>query len=202
MGLEEYRRSVSENKHAAILKAGRKHFLEHGYSGAAAADIAREADVSTATLYKHFSSKEELFVAVVKDADHEEEIPPFPDNASLEDTMVAVLNNYLITHFEKNATALLRIVIAEVPGAPDLARDTFNEFIVSRYQKLADIVDQLIAHGTLKPHDSHFGVRLLIGAIKEHYIWPALFDNKTTMPEHAEDVIRQVVKDYLRLYGT
>lgn len=138
---------------------------------------------------------------MVKEAYNDAEIPPLPDNSNLEDTIVSVLNNYLITHFERNATALLRIVIAEVPGAPELARDMFNEFIVSRYEKMAEIVDQLIAHGTLKPHDSHFGVRLLIGAVKEHYIWPALFDDKTTAPEQADVVLRQVVRDYLRLYG-
>ncbi|MEN6543025.1 TetR/AcrR family transcriptional regulator [Parvibaculum sp.] len=202
MGLEEYRRSVSESKHAAILKAGRKHFLEYGYSGAAAAEIAREADVSTATLYKHFASKEELFAAVVKDAYHEIEIPPLPESSDLEDVMVAVLNNYLVSHFEREVTALLRIVIAEVPSAPQLALDLFDEFVTSRYQKMSEVVDLLIQQGALKAHDSHFGVRLLIGAIKEHYIWPALFENKATAPKDAGGVLRQVVRDYLRLYGT
>lgn len=201
MGLEEYRRSISENKHAAILKAGRTYFLAHGYSGAAAADIAREADVSTATLYKHFSSKEALFAAVVKEAYNDAEIPPLPDNSNLEDTIVSVLNNYLITHFERNATALLRIVIAEVPGAPELARDMFNEFIVSRYEKMAEIVDQLIAHGTLKPHDSHFGVRLLIGAVKELFVWPALFDMNFTPPSDTEEKLCTIVQVFLARYA-
>lgn len=200
MGLEEYRRSVSENKHASILKAGRKHFLANGYSGAAAAEIAREADVSTATLYKHFASKEELFAAVVRDAYLDVEFPPLPEHSNLEDVMVAVLNNYLALNFEREVTALLRIVIAEVPAAPQLAHDLFDELITSRYQKMVDIVDQLILQGDFKPHDSNFGVRLLIGAIKEHYIWPSLFESNATRPENTEGVLRQVVKDYLRLY--
>ena len=67
MGIEHYRRSVSESKRASILLAGRENFLRNGFSRAAVADIAREADVSTATLYKHFSSKEELFALVVRE---------------------------------------------------------------------------------------------------------------------------------------
>ena len=50
LGLEDYRRSVSETKRAAILKAARENFLKGGYSQAAMAEIARDADVSTATL--------------------------------------------------------------------------------------------------------------------------------------------------------
>lgn len=106
-----------------------------------------------------------------------------------------------MSHFEREVTALLRIVIAEVPSAPQLARDLFDEFVTSRYQKMSEVVDLLVLQGVVKPHDTHFGVRFLIGAIKEHYIWPALFENKPSAPEGADNVLRQVVRDYLRLYG-
>ena len=46
--------------------AARDNFLKNGYSRAGMAEIARDADVSTATLYKHFASKEALFSAVVR----------------------------------------------------------------------------------------------------------------------------------------
>ncbi|MEP5368439.1 helix-turn-helix domain-containing protein, partial [Parvibaculum sp.] len=61
MGLETHRRRISAQKRSSILGAARKNFLTNGYSGAGMAEIARDADVSTATLYKHFSSKEALF---------------------------------------------------------------------------------------------------------------------------------------------
>ena len=57
-------RSVTDMKHDDVLKAALAHFLKHGYTGAAMADIARDADVSTATLYKYFRSKKELFTTI------------------------------------------------------------------------------------------------------------------------------------------
>ena len=66
MGLESYRRKVSESKRRSIMQAARAEFQDNGFTHAAMAEIARKADVSTATLYKHFGSKEELFAAVVE----------------------------------------------------------------------------------------------------------------------------------------
>ncbi|WOF74183.1 TetR/AcrR family transcriptional regulator [Parvibaculaceae bacterium PLY_AMNH_Bact1] len=63
-GLEAYRTRVSESKRKSILSAARSVFLLNGFQDAAMAGIARKADVSTATLYKHFKSKERLFDAV------------------------------------------------------------------------------------------------------------------------------------------
>ncbi|WP_371134359.1 TetR/AcrR family transcriptional regulator, partial [Parvibaculum sp.] len=50
-GPDTHRRKISEKKRAAIVDAARKNFLTHGYAGAGMAEIAHDADVSTATLY-------------------------------------------------------------------------------------------------------------------------------------------------------
>lgn len=48
-----------------ILDAARQLFLRDGYAATSTDSVAREAGVSKATLYAHFGSKDELFVAVV-----------------------------------------------------------------------------------------------------------------------------------------
>lgn len=52
-------------KREAIEKAAARVFLRDGYAGASMDVIAREADVSKATLYSHFRSKEDLFSAII-----------------------------------------------------------------------------------------------------------------------------------------
>lgn len=49
-----------------ILGAATDLFAEVGYSGASTRDIARAAAVNDATVYRHFSSKKELFAAVLE----------------------------------------------------------------------------------------------------------------------------------------
>ncbi len=47
-----------------ILKAGTRVFSRKGYSETTISDVAREAEVSDASVYQHFGGKEELFLAV------------------------------------------------------------------------------------------------------------------------------------------
>ena len=58
---------------AAIMKAAEHHFLDKGFHGTKIEDVAREADVSTGSIYVHFGSKEGLYLALIERALHIEE---------------------------------------------------------------------------------------------------------------------------------
>jgi len=201
MGLENYRRSVSEAKHASILKAGRDVFLRDGYSRAAVSDIARDANVSTATLYKHFRSKEELFDAVLQEAYEADESDSIAEGADTEDLIVAYCMRVLQSQYERRVHALLRIIIAEVPKAPQRARHLYENFVTPRHVASAQALERLVALGKLKPHDTYYGACFLGGVMKEYLVWPALFDASMTLPDNAEAIVRQAVRAYLELYG-
>jgi len=49
-----------------ILDAAEAHFARHGYGAASLGDIADAVRIRTPSLYKHFASKRELYVAVVE----------------------------------------------------------------------------------------------------------------------------------------
>jgi AcrR family transcriptional regulator len=55
-------------KRGAILAAALAAFLEEGYAGSSVNRIAASAGVAITTLYRHFRSKDDLFVAVIQDA--------------------------------------------------------------------------------------------------------------------------------------
>ena len=88
MTLEAYRQDLQKRKRRAITEAAKVIFATDGYTHTAMAEIARVADVSTATLYKHFESKENLFTQVVKNIDETGE-----EGAVLEFVSEAVLNS-------------------------------------------------------------------------------------------------------------
>lgn len=56
----------SEKKLEMLMKKSEELFFKFGYNGVAMDRIAAEAGISKMTIYKHFSSKEELFVAVMR----------------------------------------------------------------------------------------------------------------------------------------
>ena len=61
------RLSAAERR-SAIIEAALRVFSEGSYAGATTADIAREAGVSEPLLYRHFSSKRELYFACLDEA--------------------------------------------------------------------------------------------------------------------------------------
>lgn len=203
MGLATYRKSVSETKRAAILKAAREIFLKDGYSRAAMAEIAREADVSTATLYKHFDSKESLFAAVVQDAYRETDTSMFVDIAgkSARTVLRNVAALYAGQQIDEQMNDLLRVVIAEVPSAPDLARDVYENSVLKRYSQLQAMVDELVARGDLRPHDTSSGIRHLAGMVKEFVVWPGLFSLGFKRPADLDAKIDACIDAYMKIYG-
>ena len=59
---------TGEERRDAILDAARTVFARRGYHGAATAEIAQLAGCSEPMLYKHFGSKQDLFVAALMHA--------------------------------------------------------------------------------------------------------------------------------------
>ena len=62
------RDSLRPEKREAILRGARATFARMGYAGATIDAIATEAQVSTRTLYKHFSGKDDLFATVLEES--------------------------------------------------------------------------------------------------------------------------------------
>lgn len=203
MGLKQYRQAVKESKRASILAAGRENFLKNGYNRAAVADIAREADVSTATLYKHFASKEVLFTTVVHNAcaDIGDEFLPVTEGNDVRQIFHDLIWTYLKAQFEFDIIALFRIVIAEVSNTPQVAIDAYQLITLHRKKQIIKTLNHLVERKLLKPHDTDLGVTLIAGMIKEMFIWPALFDASYKLPNNAEEIIYKAIDTYLAHYA-
>lgn len=203
MSPEGRKRTVSEMKQASVLAAALAHFLKHGYTRAAMADIARDADVSTATLYKYYASKEELFTAIARKAAGavRETTGEIGKSATAEETITRLLYDYHAAQQEGRVNDLLRIVIAEARSSPKLARDVFDAVVGMRHRSVKSLLDLMVEHGVLKAHDTDLGATLGMGMIKELFVWPALFNPNYTFPDDALAQAGEAVATYLALHG-
>ena len=61
MTLDEYRAERAATKRAAILDAAEESFRKEGFARTSMEAVANNARVSTATLYRYFPAKPELF---------------------------------------------------------------------------------------------------------------------------------------------
>ncbi|MBT4089013.1 MAG: TetR/AcrR family transcriptional regulator, partial [Deltaproteobacteria bacterium] len=58
-------RMTGEERRLTIMQAAKPLFAMNGFRGTSVKDIAKAADVSEALLYKHFSSKEEIYQEIL-----------------------------------------------------------------------------------------------------------------------------------------
>jgi len=111
-------------KRAAILEAATRLFLAGGYATVSMDAVAREAGVSKATLYAHFTGKEALFAAIVggrcaEIAERAEEMAAHA--ASAEGALRGMGRAWMTFLLKPETMAIHRIVIAECARFPELA---------------------------------------------------------------------------------
>jgi len=79
-------KKTPEERRQDILEASLKVFAVKGYNGSTTAEIARAAGVAEGTIFRHFTTKKELLIAVLEpkvlegliqlDKEHREDTPP------------------------------------------------------------------------------------------------------------------------------
>lgn len=119
-------------KRAAILAAAQARFAADGFEGASVERIAAMAQVSTATLYRLFSSKAALFTAVMQEglADFEAALAASAGETPLA-RLQALATAYAALLSRAETAGLLRALMQAAPTQPDLAAD-FYEGVKSR----------------------------------------------------------------------
>lgn len=63
--LMRYTPEYKDQARAKLVEAGGRYAKEHGFDSSGMADLAAAAGVTTGSLYKHFSGKTDLFVALI-----------------------------------------------------------------------------------------------------------------------------------------
>jgi TetR/AcrR family transcriptional regulator, mexJK operon transcriptional repressor len=115
--------SAPTEKAESILAAARRTFLASGFGAVSMDAIAREAGASKATLYAYFSSKEELFGAVVA-REGERYFRGFSahelDPHDVEKSLTEIARRFLELVLSPDAIAVNRITIAEAVRFPQL----------------------------------------------------------------------------------
>jgi AcrR family transcriptional regulator len=131
----ELREQQAEQTRARILDATSR-VMADGLAFVSIPDVAREAGVSIATVYRHFATKRELFAAVY---------PHALRQAGLSDLVLPrtmdELRNGLRAHFERTDSLgdLARAAMAS-PGAEEVRRVTMPDR-VAMFRRLADSLE-------------------------------------------------------------
>jgi AcrR family transcriptional regulator len=157
-----------------LLRAARTLIEEHGYGGASVAAIAERAGVASGTLYRHFASKQELFVEVFRSVcDREvEAMRQAADAMPPAATHVDRLEEVLAT-FAQRAMRRPRLAWALIAEPVDPLVDAERLAYRARYSELtAQALQAGIEAGELPAQNVDLTAAALVGGCGEALVGP------------------------------
>lgn len=153
-----------------ILDAARTLFLEQSLGAATMEAVAAAAGVSKTTVYAHFRSKDELFVAVVeRESEHQMLVLNSSAGTDAGTDAAAVLagfaNEAAALLLAPSTIALHRIVSSEAVRAPAVGRLFYANGPQRLIDGLATYLEQAMASGQLRHAPSHLAAVQFLAVI-------------------------------------
>jgi AcrR family transcriptional regulator len=169
MGISERREREKAERRRAILDCARDLILLHGVHYVSMEDIAHKAELSKATVYLYFSSKEVLFNEICEDAARIflEHLKPFLEKGA---SGITALKYFWRGYVEMFGNSDDMIIVFQVhnflnPGMPlvSLEEQSKSSYVDAILASMKNIIDQCKADGLFDPAlDSVKATRLLL----------------------------------------
>ena len=179
-----------ETTRIAIEDAAVKLFMEQGYHATSMRQIADEAGLALGGIYNHFSSKDEIFAAIIVDQHPYKKLLP----------LILAAETETAEKFFENA---IRVVFAELGARPEFVNLMFIEMVEFKGRHgaamLREIAPQVLpvferiikARQDLRITNPALLMRSFFGMIISYYITEMVISNSVVsklMPKNSADV--------------
>jgi AcrR family transcriptional regulator len=198
--------SVQDPKRRSILACARHAFVADGYAGARMEPIAREAGVSTATLYALFGGKRELFSAVIDDAAEDFSAQMAKVRAGDGDArqrLTSFAEAYAGFMSDPFVRSIFRLVMAERPRFRATALRFFEKGRTEFGATLIGILIEQSEKGALGPIGKpSWAAGALMGMI-EHpvFLVPLVTGDEIKVRRSNAEVVSDAIDTFLARYG-
>ena len=197
-----YHQRVAQEKRALIVQAATDLFLELGYDRASLARIAENAEVSKATLFKQFPTKAALFDAIVTESWAGADALDLPSAGDLTAGLTMIGRRYAALMTRPEMTDLFRIVIAELPRFPELAKAQFSQGKMPYFESVQRYLANETDAGTAQIADAELATTQFLGMISNYLFWPRLLVPGWTVDDvRAGEVVDEAVRTMVARYA-
>ena len=201
---ETGRRHDGGAKLRQIMDGARTVFLSAGFDGASMNDIARAAGVSKGTLYAYFTSKDELFEAIIRAeyAQSAERLCTFKREGDARSMLTDFGVRLICLMAEPSHMSLARVIIAAVEKFPNIGRTFFESGPLFGATRLANELTALEAAGALKIPDPERAAWQFVDLCQSYVYKRLLFGVVESLsPEEIEASVKAGVEVFFRAYG-
>lgn len=203
---EAYHQRIKEEKRMAAVQAAMELFLEQGYERTSLLQVAKRADLSTATLFKRFPTKAALFEAIVEEFwTTENSCNSCIGSIPLGDpgkTLRKIGLDYAHRMRRPEMQAIYRLIVAETPRFPDLGRLLFDKAKGPFLTRLKQYLSLEKEAGVLAVDDEETAALQFLGLIAGRAFWPELLGPGCGGDEEAvHRIVDQATELMLARYG-
>ncbi|MGQ9569792.1 MAG: TetR/AcrR family transcriptional regulator [Thermodesulfovibrionales bacterium] len=185
------------NTKERLLDATFKLISKKGYLGATTREIARRAGVTELTLFRHFGSKEKLFVEVLKKYSFLPKLKvllPELKEMSYKKSLLILGERFIETL--KDRKTLIKIMLSEVKLYPNKIKDLYSSFINEIISILADYFSYLQSKKVTRHFSPEIAARAFLGMIFSYFL------SEEIMTGHPIDKIktRKILKEFTYIF--
>jgi TetR/AcrR family transcriptional repressor of mexJK operon len=188
-----------------ILDAAGQVFVDQGYEAASMDEISRVAGVSKATVYAHFTSKEQLFASVVRTEcqRHSQTLLAADlDQRDVRSALTGIGREFLELLTMPRALAFYRMVAIEAMRLPELGRIFYASSAVIAQDRLTDFIRRATERGQLDAPDPRRAAIQFYSLVKGDLFMGCLFGIVDTPGDQAiARSVANAVDMFLRAYG-
>jgi AcrR family transcriptional regulator len=181
-----------------ILRAAMELFAKKGFRGTTTRDLAAQADVNEAIIFRYFKTKEDLYRAILEEkmqhgrAEKDEEFRRLSESGS-----VQFLESFGRRFLEKHEqdTTFMRLLLFSALEGHELA-DMFLDSMPER-DPIAAYMQKRIDDGVFKPMDANLAARAFVGMFFMFIQTQAIFGLNKKQSFDRDEVIRTFVSIFL-----
>ncbi len=183
---DSVKRMNKEDRKKLILDAAMTVFVEKGFKGSTTLEIAKTADISEVTLFRYFSSKQEMFLEVIEPVlfNTLEESINTTGAASSEAKLKQILYER-ISLISKNYQ-VVKLILTEESLLSGLGSNNFMNRIIQ-------ILKKTLAQIGVSINDKDFNIRLLMGAMLSFLYMPE--KNEETIKNYIDRIVSLILQE-------
>lgn len=185
-----------EERRAQILDVAKKIFVEKGYHQTKTKDIALACGISEPVIYKHYSGKDELFLAVMAEIAGEtfHEI-----NFSRKEDTEYILRSFVLNRIEalENNFHLFKRLLSELLENEEIRQYYFEKFVPRLAYPVIGYIDQLKEENLIKKDVPSIIITLTMVGIFLTIALAKNLDRKTAFSEYSS---RELAEEMMHIY--
>lgn len=175
-----------------LVQVALNEFLEHGYGGTSMARIVKVAGVSKTTLYSRFSSKEQLFRAIIQlQIDNSAPATFLKSDISLEQGLKSYANQMVKLNLEGDLLGVNRLIYSESQRFPELGAAAAERTALG-VKRISQFIQDCAKHDGVNCKDPDIAAEVFILMLRGWFVNVLLTNRKVSVAEREEWIERSV----------